>query len=116
MCSASRIASWPTRRTSLGALEILTRPRVDLYLVARLHEQRHVHLEPRLERRGLRRAGRGVALEAEVRRGDGHHDGRWHVDTGRVALVLVERDLHAVSEVIHGVAELISIESELVVR
>src|SRR6266704_3067097 len=94
MCSASRIASWPTRRTSLGALEILTGPRVDLDLVSRLHEKRHVDLEPGLERRGLRRPGRRVALETEVRRGDGHHDGRGHVDTDRVALAHVPQ-LHA---------------------
>src|SRR5207249_10370330 len=115
MCSASRIASWPTRRTSLGALEILTRPRVDLDPVARLHEQRHVDLEARLERRGLRRAGRRVALEAEVRRGDGHPDGCGHVDPGRVARVLVERDLHAVGGVIYGVAGLIRVDGPPVV-
>src|SRR5438046_9817576 len=95
MCSASRIASWPTRRTSLGALEILTRPRVDLDLVARLHEQGHVDLEPRLARRGLRRAGRGVALETEVRRRDRHHDGCRHVHTDRVALAFRQRYLQA---------------------
>src|SRR5712692_5507536 len=72
MCSASRIASWPTRRMSLGALEILTRPRIDLDLVAGVHEERHVHPQPRLERCRLRRAGGRVALEPEVGRGDGH--------------------------------------------
>src|SRR6266545_5787033 len=116
MCSASRIASWPTRRTSLGALEILTRPRVDLDLVPHLHEERYVDLETRLERRGLRRAGRGVALQTEVRRGDGHDDRGRHVDADRLALVLVERDLHPVREVVHGIAELVGIERELVVR
>src|SRR5207247_19707 len=96
MCAASRVTTWPTRTTRLGALEILTRPRVHFDLVAALDEERNVHAQPRLDGRGLRRAGGGVAFQPEVRVGDlEHHRGR-EIHPDRRPFVLVEHRGHPV--------------------
>src|SRR2546425_2007929 len=115
MCAASRVTSWPTRRIRLGALEIVTRPRIDLDLVAALDEERHVHAQPRLHRRRLRGSGRGIAFEAEVRVGDREDDRSGHLDTDRRALVLAQDHDHTVGEVVRGIAELVVVERYLVV-
>src|SRR5437773_472751 len=116
MCAARRVTTWPTRRIRLGALEVLTRPRVDLDLVTALDEERHVHANSRLERRGLRRAGRRIALETEIGGGDREDDRRRHLDADRRALVLAQDHGHAVGQVVRRVAELIIVERDLVIR
>src|SRR5438477_10162287 len=98
MRSASCIASWPTRKTRLGALEILTGPRVDLDLVAPFDEQRNVDAQSGLDRGRLRRAGRGVALEPEVGLGDRERDRSRKVDDDRRALVIDQVIGHHVGE------------------
>src|SRR3989442_2059041 len=125
-CEASWTATCPTRRARVGAggrsppasgaLDVLTAPRVDLDLVAPLDEQRHVHAQAGLERRRLRRAGRGVSLEPEVGVLHGEDDRRGQVDADGITLVLVEHHGHPVAEIAHGVGELIGFEGELVVR
>src|SRR5207237_801008 len=115
MCAASRVTTWPTRTTRLGALEILTRPRVHFDLVAALDEERNVHAQPRLDGRGLRRAGGGVAFQPEVRVGDlEHHRGR-EIHPDRRPFVLVEHRGHPVGEVVDRIAELILVQRDLVV-
>src|SRR5437867_10438057 len=116
MCAARRVTTWPTRRIRLGALEVLTGPGVDFDLVATLDEERHIDAQPRLERRRFRRAGRGVALQAEIGVGDGEHDRRGHLDADRRALVLAQDHGHPVGEVVRRVAELIIVERDLVIR
>src|SRR5207249_10937536 len=90
MCAASRVTTWPTRTTRLGALEILTRPRVHFDLVAALDEERNVHAQPRLDGRGLRRAGGGVAFQPEVRVGAPEHPRGRAITPDRRPFVLVE--------------------------
>src|SRR5437764_11978984 len=107
MCAAKRVTTWPTRRMRLGALEVLTGPRVDLDLVATLDEERHVDANSRLEGRGLRCAGRGIALEPEIGVGDREDHGRGHLDADRRPFVLAQNHSHTVGEVVSGVAELI---------
>src|SRR5438874_11092749 len=115
MRSASCIASWPTRKTRLGALEILTGPRVDLDLVAPFDEQRDVDAQSGLDRGRLRRAGRGVTLEPEIGLGDREGDRSRKVDSDRRALVLAQDHGHPVGEVVDRVAEQVLVERELIV-
>src|SRR5919204_4609314 len=115
MCAARRVTTWPTRRIRLGALDVLTGPRVDLDLVPAPDEKRHVDAEAGLHRRWLRRARRGVALEPEVGIGDRHHDRGGHLDADRRALVLAQDHGHAVGQVIGRVAEEVLVERELIV-
>src|SRR5919204_5805113 len=116
ICVASRVTTWPTRRIPLGALEILTGPRIDLDLVSALDEQRNVDAQTRLDRRRLGGPGRRVALEPELRLGDRQHDRRGEVDADGRSLVFAQHRRHSVGEVAHGVAELIRVERDLVVR
>src|SRR5947209_8717657 len=110
MCAARRVTIWPTRRIRSGALEIITRPRVDLDLVAALDEQRHVHAKARLDGRRLRRARRRIALEAEVRVRHRQDDRCRKVDADGRPLVLAEHRGHPVREVVHGIAEQLLVE------
>src|SRR5205814_2683872 len=116
MCAARRVTICPTRRIRLGALEVVTGPRVDLDLVAALDEKRHVYANSSLERRRLRRARRRVALESEVRVGHREDDRRRHLDADRRSLVLAQDHGHPVGEVVRRVAQLVVVERDLVVR
>src|SRR3712207_8950397 len=62
----STLFPYTTLFRSLGAGHVGARARVDLDAVADVHEQRHLDLGARLERRGLVAAARrGVALRSE---------------------------------------------------
>ena len=98
---------------NLRALKILAGTSVDLDLGADVNEERNLDNSAGLERSGLGGAGRGVALEARLGVGDLEHDEHRGLDSEDVALVGDDLAHFVLFDELEAVAELVSVDREL---
>src|SRR5712691_9842670 len=90
--------------------------RVDADLVAGANEQGHIDRQSGFELSRFVAARGRVTLEARIGLGDLEHDVHWHVDADWLVVVHQQLELHAVLQVVDGVAELLRRQRKLVVR
>src|SRR5579875_3468800 len=100
---------------ALGPGEVGAGLGIDADHVADVDEVRHLHDEPRLHRRGLEHVGDGRGLEARGRVGDPEIDRLRQAHPHRLALVKLDHDAGVRREVVHGIAEQVGRERDLVV-
>src|SRR5690348_3805835 len=92
----------------IDALDVAAGIRLDTNLITGRDEERHLHDQPRLDSRGLGAASGGVALEARLGIGDFEiHRGR-QVNAEWLIVVGDDLDLHAIEQVVFGVAKLLA--------
>jgi hypothetical protein len=102
-------------RGGAGARQVFPGAGVDLDLLARLDEQRHLDHEPGLERRRLARARHAVALHARLGLRDGELDRGGELGGDDRTLVHVQDGGVALLEVVDRAAEVLGGHVELVV-
>ncbi len=113
---AGAIGRLEDARVRSSALDVRRGSRVDLELVANVHEERNLNHQAGAHRGGFRGVAGRVALEAGIGLRDfKHHErGRRHTD----GLVLEKHhvDFHVVEQEVHVVSEHVGADAQLIVR